>query len=173
VARLLEAVDGQRRLAGALGVFAGHGQELAPRPWVRSASQRAAAPWPRLAFGLQQRVVGHLVQQVVVELALGRAFEVAGVASPHEGRALQRRQGLRRLRVQRLQGVVPEDVADDAGLARGLAVGGRQRVQPRLQQAHQRGGQAQGVQRSLVHRPVRPVTSMTPSSMSRRTSSSM
>ena len=96
-ARLLEAVDGQRRFAGALGVLAGHGQELraaALGALGQPARRRAVA---QAALGLEQRVVGHLVQQVVVELALGGALEVAAVVRAHEGRALQRRQGLRRV----------------------------------------------------------------------------
>ena len=151
----LEAVDRQRRLAGAFCMLAGHRQELAAAAWgalAQPACRRAVAP---LAFGFQQRVVGHLVQQVVVELALDGAFEVAAVAHLHESRPLQRRQGQRCVGVQRLQRVVPEDVANDAGLAGSLPFRGRQGVEPRLQQADQRARQAHGSQPIDLHRPVR------------------
>ena len=91
-----------------------------------------------------------LVREGVFTRALDAAVRHEVLVRHDQFMAQQGRQGRRRCRVQRLQGLVPEHVADDAGLLQRQPLGRAQPVQARLQYAgeglrHRRAQQFLGV----------------------------
>ena len=106
---------------------------------------------------LEHAVVSHLMQQVVLEDVLVHALERAGLAAVHQLAALQRfqrrRRGLGRIAGDALQGLVPEHMADHAGMLQRRALGQRQAVQPRLQHPGQRGRHMHGDELVGLHMP--------------------
>ena len=100
-------------------------------------------------------VIGHLLQDLVLEGVLAQVARVCIRPWQHQFTPQQRGQCLRRQGVQGDQCVVPKNLADDAGALQRVAFSRRQAVQPGLQHAdqggrHRRRHQPGGVQGPVV-----------------------
>ena len=104
---------------------------------------------------LEHAVVGNLVQEMVLEHVLADTLERAGVTGAHQIASHQDIKRLRRSRSNMSQRLVPEHMADHAGLLQRSLRGGRQPVEAGLQHPGQRRrhphfGQVVGGQPPLV-----------------------
>ena len=134
----VEIVDGVAGVAGAL-VVVGDEAEMLARP-IAAAHYQPLGRLPVLIApgALEHAVVGDLVQHVVLEDELARALEGARLAAVRE---LALQQTVERCRLDRrnaMQGLVPEHVADDAGLLQRPLLRRWQAVDARLKHAGQR-----------------------------------
>ena len=158
LARLLggagEELAGAGDVAGLLVVLGG-GAEKVARARARPAGQpRGGFGVQGLARALEQRVVGHLMQDLVPERVLAHVVEARVLVrqskfTPHQGR--------QRLRCGRVEGgerVVPEHQADHAGLLQREPLGAGQAVQAGLQHAGQGGRHRRGHEARRMQRPV-------------------
>ena len=151
------AARSSQSAARAVSPHAGSGRRRAPgtrprgRRRVRPATRQRARG--RSTLGLEQRVVGDLVQQVVVEVLFARCPRRRSRVAPAPSPCRAAPAGRGGVGVQRAQRLVPEHRADDARRLQRAPFAGRQRVQPRLQHADQRAGHARPDQPLGPHAP--------------------
>ena len=149
----LVPVEGADLVAGPLVVL-GRDRQVLGLAVADPRRQPGGGAGVRLApVGLEHRVVGHLMQEVVLERRFAGAGERALHSCLHHRLLLERAQHRRRVRIEGVQRVVPEHRADDAGELHRAPLGGAERVEPRLQHPGQGAGNAGDAQPLVEHAP--------------------